>query len=98
MAVFHVGEIAVLQNIVGVMSYVNGKEVEVISGLGMRRVRDLDGNTGFKVTYGVDYQGLRVAVRDSQLRKKKPDPDEIKDDALKIVSWDSCAWQPTVAA
>lgn len=94
MALFRVGEIAILQNIEGVMSYMNGIDVEVVSGLGLHPCIDLDGCKGFIITYIVQYEDKRFAVVPIQLRKKKPEIDQDELDGCAPATWDGCAWKP----
>lgn len=69
---FKVGEIGILQNLVGVAALFNGEEVEVVRGLDQRNVYTLDGHKEFWVTYVISYRGSAVAVRPSNLKKKRP--------------------------
>lgn len=69
---FKVGEIAILQNLDSFSSLFNGEDVEVIGGLGQRNVSSISGTISFCVTYIVSYRGFVVAVRPSNLKKKRP--------------------------
>ena len=69
---FKVGEIGILQNLTGIVAFLNGQEVEIVYGLGQRKVRTLDEGIAFWVTYVVNYRNHLVAVRPSNLKKKRP--------------------------
>lgn len=88
---FKVGEIAILQNLVGEgATCYNGTECEVIAPLEARRmmifpivvecyvVRDCDGN-------------FRYAMP-MMLRKKQPPQED--SDRNTVVEWKDCGWQP----
>lgn len=73
---FKVGEIGILQNLEGAVEHFNGQEVEVVGGLEQRHVISLDGAKKYWVTYVISYGGYHVAVRPSNLRKKRPTIEE----------------------
>lgn len=88
---FKVGEIATLQNIVGLMSVFNGQDCEVTCGLTEREMPIVKVRLA---VYTVDVPGWgKTYVLPEWLKKKRPPQ---QDDANKVVSWDECAWKPPV--
>jgi len=69
---FKVGEIGILQKLLGWPGRYNGEDAEIVGGLEMRLVQFLSGSFGFCPTYLILFQGLPVGVRPENLRKKYP--------------------------
>jgi hypothetical protein len=71
---FKVGEVAILQNIIGNPEY-NGMEVTIIEGVGRRLMTNISQTRFyFLYSYVIDMKllGVNVAVPPHCLRKKKP--------------------------
>lgn len=73
---FKVGEIGILQNLSDWPGKYNGEEAEVVAGLEKRFVQYLHGSFGLAETYIISFGGLNVAIKPSNLRKKRP-PSEV---------------------
>jgi len=69
---FKVGEIGILQNLIGWPGRYNGEEALIIGGLEQRPLRYLSGKIGFADCYLISVDGQDVAVHPVNLRKKRP--------------------------
>lgn len=88
---FKVGEIAIMQNLVGFAASWNGAEVEIIEDI-QRRIHPVMCPEGV-MAYKVAFRDMPPAFAlEHQLRKKQPPKEE---DINTVVSWDQVAWQPT---
>lgn len=69
---FKVGEVGILQGLKGYAQVFNGQEAEVIGGLEQRHVLTMQGTQEFAVSYMISYREIPVAIRPSNLKKKRP--------------------------
>lgn len=87
---FKVGEIAILQNLVGDTACYNGTECEITEPLQRRTV------PFFRIEVDVytirNCDGEKVYVLEKFLRKKRPPQED--SDRNTVVEWKECGWQP----
>lgn len=72
METFKIGEIGILQNLTGWPGRYNGEEAEITGTLDKRFVQYMTGRFGVDDVYLISFDGKEVAVKPSNLRKKRP--------------------------
>lgn len=85
METFKIGEIGILQNLTGWPGRYNGEEAEITGTLDKRFVQFMNGGYGVADVYIIAFDGKEVAVKPSNLRKKRPpQSEEQKERALEV--------------